>query len=98
MFFLVIDSFLNKILSAISAPTIWRMFLHEPLFVKSFTGSQKNLVAQNFNDSAGLKLRLYLRVRLMYVTEFPEHLSLYRIRKKWELQFGHFSAFFELKS
>ena len=32
----------------------------------------------------------------MQLTNFPEHLSLYRIRKKWELRFAHFSAFFEL--
>ena len=32
----------------------------------------------------------------MYLTEFSEHLSFYEMSKKWELRFGHFSAFFEL--
>ena len=34
----------------------------------------------------------------MYLAEFPEHLSLYRNSKIWELQFGHFSVFFELRT
>ena len=29
----------------------------------------------------------------MYLPEFPEHLFVYEMSKKWELRFGHFSSF-----
>ena len=34
----------------------------------------------------------------MYLPEFPEHMSLYRISKMWELRLGHFSVFFQLQT
>ena len=38
------------------------------------------------------------KILLLYQTQFPEHLSLYRICKKQELRFGHFSMFFQLRT